>query len=503
MENNANRTDEIMENETLETDVSSPPPVWKKTEWVFLLSALLAAGCYFFAHFPYIFTEISHLPGIGLTLTQWLLVAVSLFAAKKKGRLCLKGHSDGVFLLAIALLLGASYGIWANDSMRLMNLPVVFLATAFSLFSLTDVHPLPILSGQGLWLALKRFVPVHFIHWLLPFRALKNCKIRKNRNFFQYLGAGLICGVPVVVIALFLLSSADAVFGSMIQNSFHLFDHIDFSFFVRVLYTLAGCLFLFSFLYSTVGAPFQPAETKQHHTNPITLITVLAMLGSVYALFVYVQFRYLFFGTEERIREIGYAEYARSGFFQLVALAFLTLFLILPFLALSKKNTAVRVLCALIALLTAVIDYSAFFRMRLYIHSFGLSVLRLITLWGMMMILFALIACVIKCVFPEIRICPALTVLALVSWLALNFGNVDRIVARYQVNGFNSGALSSLDTSYIAGLSPDVLPELERIADESVRKQAITKVHKEMSRRYPVPYDWSISWINIKESRSR
>ena len=65
--------------------------------------------------------------------------------------------------------------------------------------------------------------------------------------------------------------------------------------------------------------------------------------------------------------------------------------------------------------------------MRLYIQAYGLSVLRVATLWGMLMILCALIACLLKCLVPSARVCPALTVLALCTWTALNFGNVDHL----------------------------------------------------------------------------
>ena len=488
-----------MVNEGLEQNMVPQPdaPGWRKWEWMFLIMALLIAGCYFFAHFPCFFAEKCHFPGIGWTISQWIFIAVSLFAAKSKRKLHIKGNPGGVFLLCAALLLGACYAVFNNESMRWMNMPVYFLATASSLFSLSGVNPFPALSASGLRMGLKRFFPSHFIHWLLPFQAIKHIKVQKYRRYFSHIAIGLILGFPAAAIAICLLSSADAYFGSIVQSCFQSMDQINGDYLIRMLCTLALGMCLFSFLCAAAGKPFQPSEKKTYHASSVVLVTVLIMVGTVYALFVYVQFKYLFWGAEKIIQETGYAEYARSGFFQLAALSFLTLLLIFPFLSLGKESRPVRFLCAMTALLTVIIDYSAFLRMKLYIQAFGLSILRVVTLWGMLMILVALTASVVKCVCPAVSICPFLTVLALCTWIALNWGNVDRMVARYQVNSFNRGMLTQLDIAYLSALSPDVLPELERISDEHIRTQALSEARKAFSQYCPRPYDWSLSWLKV------
>ncbi len=497
MENDFSRVPEEAPAEPAGEEAASPLPAWGAWEWLFLLSALLAAGCYFFAHFPYFFTEKGHFPGVGLTVTQVFLASVFLSAGWKMGKLRAKKNFGGWFLLGIALSLGACFTLFADDALRLMNLPVAGLSTACALFSLTGVNPLPALSGRGLRLGLRRFLPAFFTQWLLPLKALKNLPKPGKSEKLRGLGAGLLMGLPVMILAAALLSSADQVFSSLLVSGFTSLDRIDGSALLRLVYTLAGGLCLFSFLTAAAGTPFAPAEPRERRVSSLTLSTVLSMLAAVYALFVYIQFRYLFFGSADAIREIGYAEYARSGFFQLVLLAVLTLALILPCLSWGKESGAVRLLCGFVACLTAVIDFSAFFRMRLYILAYGLSLLRVVTLWGMLMILCALGACLLKCACPALRVCPALTALALCTWTALNLSNVDRLIARYQVCAYNRGALEDLDVSYLASLSPDVLPELERIEEDETRRQALEKARGTLSLRSPHPYDWSLSWLKM------
>ncbi len=502
MENDLLHIEENPIPELAEEEAASSPPAWGAWEWVYLLSALLAAECYFFAHFPWFFTARGHLPGIGLTLSQWLLVVVSLSAARKKGMVCGKSAKGGWFLLMIALALGICFAVFADDGMRMMNLPVVWLTTALALFSLTGTNPLSALEGRGLRLGMRRFLPSFFTRWFLPLKALKNLPRPEKNEKLRGLGAGFLLGLPVVILAAALLSSADQVFSSLLSSGFHSLERIDGSGLLRLLYTLAGSLCLFSFLAGMTEKPFTPGEPKERRASPVIVSTVLAMLASVYALFVYVQFRFLFFGSAEAIRKIGYAEYARSGFFQLVLLAVLTLLLILPSLSLGKNSAAVRLLCGFVVVLTIVIDFSAFFRMRLYIQAFGLSVLRVVTLWGMLMILCILAACLLKCAFPSARVCPALAALVLCTWTALNYANVDRVITRYQVNAYNQGTLKDLDISYLASLSPDVLPELERIEDGTMRGHTLEIACETLSRRSPHPYDWSLCWLKMNSPQA-
>ncbi len=503
MENNTVHNTDIIDWEAENNCAFVPKFDMLKSEWCMLFAAFLAAGFYFFAHFPYIHTVRHHLPGIGLTVTHLIIICTFLIASRKKGCLRIKRNLSGVFLLSVSMLISACYGIYSNDALRLMNLPVLVLTTSVSMFSLTGVNPFPPLSAQALLLGLKRLVPSCFKHFLLPLRSARYMTAGKYRQFFSHLLIGLLLGLPIILLALLLLSSADAVFDSVVFMGLESVGHIDFSFILRLLLTFIAALCLFSFLYDATDKPFEITQKKAFKASHITLITILVMLSTVYAVFVYIQFTCLFFGKQTEIQNIGYAVYARSGFFQLVALAVLTLCLIIPFLSLCRGNKPVRVLCSVISVFICVIDYSAFFRMRLYIQAYGMSVLRLITLWGMLMILCALVACIVKCIKPDTRICPALTVIALCTWICLNYSNIDRQITAYQVSAFNRGTISQLDIDYFASLSPDVLPELSAIKDDAVHDKTIDTITEKLSAKYPILYDWSFSWAGYEDQSAK
>jgi len=430
-------------------------------------------------------------------ISQWAIILAVLFTAWREKLIQIKGNGQGIFLLICAMGLGLCYGIFANDGMRAMNFPVMIAVTAQALFSIGGVNGHSALSGQGLYEGLRRFFPALFSRVSLPFQAISAAFQEKNPRM-RGIGWGLLLCIPVVLIAVLLLSSADGIFGGMVQGAVESAGKIDGQFVRKVAFTVLMGLMLFSFLCTAVENGKELLPARERAVAPAVLIPVLGMLVAVYGLFVYVQFRYLFGNGETALMAGGYAEYARSGFFQLVLLALLTLALILPSLALCRESKAVRALCAMVAGLTIIIDFSAFFRMRLYILHFGLSLLRVVTLWGMLATLAALVMCIVKCFKPSLGISVPIAIAVLASWLMLNFCNVDVRIAQYNVHAYNTGVLAELDAVYLAELSPDVLPALQKIQDEDAKQAALEQAMAIWEEAAPCAYDWSLSWLRVK-----
>ena len=287
-------------------------------------------------------------------------------------------------------------------------------------------------------------------------------------------------------------------------------------------------MLIFSHRAGMLREPVKISPVNPGKKNPTVIRMVLVALAVVYGLFAYVQIRYLFAGAESVKMSGGYAAYARSGFFQLVMVALLTLCLIMPALVLCKEDKSVRILSILVAVLTTVIDVSAFFRMHLYIDVYGLTTLRIVTLWGIGMILLALIAAAVKALLPHVRVCPALAAVILTTWIGMNIMNIDRVVAENQVARLNAeirqdaGQIreSSGWSVQIAALasdqywSPDYYAAFEKIEDGQARSDALGLLEKraeekriphiardiryqERKRREITLYDWNTGWLRI------
>ena len=145
------------------------------------------------------------------------------------------------------------------------------------------------------------------------------------------------------------------------------------------------------------GEPGEPRTLRR--LSRAEWMIPLALLDALFLAFVIVQLTVLFGGHDRVLRTTGltYAEYARSGFWQLLAVAAMTFAVIgavwtLATVRTPRDGVIVRVLLGALVCLTLVIVVSAFHRLRLYEDAFGLTRLRLLTettaLWlGCMLVL--------------------------------------------------------------------------------------------------------------------
>jgi hypothetical protein len=199
----------------------------------------------------------------------------------------------------------------------------------------------------------------------------------------------------------------------------------------------------------------------------VELNVAVAIVDLLFLAFVVVQFRYLFGGRDlvQQTADLTYAEYARHGFFELVAVAALTLPLLLfgdwMLRADARGLRAFRWLAGTLLALLGIVILSALQRMKLYLDQYGLTELRLYAT-GVILWLGAVCAWFAVTVLRGKR--HAFAVGALVAGFAatltLNALNPDALIARTNVTR------PVVDVRYLAGLSDDAVPTLvARLSD--------------------------------------
>ena len=426
------------------------------------------------------------LPGFGMTLWVGLTFsALLLWSAPGK-----KFSRRGTALLTLTVALSLVFSLRADKNLWLMNLPVQLGLMALTCLELRGEANL--FTFRGLMGGLGRCVAGLFRYLPRPFQAATTVLFKQegNRRMKGFLLGVVLC-VPLLAIVVLLLSDADSVFGGYFQNLISAVQTADGAIVLwAAVRFLAGTLMLCS-LCCFMGLAPAPEEkpavpTRTHAAMPAT---VLAALAAVYLLFAYVQFRYLFFAAG--IPAQGYAQYARSGFFQLVAVAFLTLMVVLPCVCRWPGSRAVRGLAGLVTLLTLVILVSAAWRMALYVQAFGLTILRVVTLWGMLALAIALIAALAKALRPRLKIAAPVLMIVVASWILLNYANINARIAEYNVRAWEAQPESvRLDVPYLAySLYPASAPVLEELY----------KDHPELElpspREQPGWFDSSVDWL--------
>jgi hypothetical protein len=198
------------------------------------------------------------------------------------------------------------------------------------------------------------------------------------------------------------------------------------------------------------------------HGRPLTLgatevAVALGALVLLFAAFVAVQARYLFGGSAlvQARAHLTYAEYARHGFFELVAVSLLVLPVILAANAVVQARVQlVRRLSAVLVALEFVVAASALQRLRLYQAQFGLTELRLYATGIVIWLAFVFLWLAATTLRGRRRFAVGAVVLGFAATAALNVVNPDAVIARTNLSR------PQVDAAYLGGLSDDAVPTL-------------------------------------------
>ncbi|HEY6404040.1 MAG TPA: DUF4173 domain-containing protein [Blastocatellia bacterium] len=278
---------------------------------------------------------------------------------------------------------------------------------------------------------------------------------------------GLAIAFPLLLIFGGLLTSADAAFSDLLSR---LFDWDFESLVTHCLLTVVIAWTVAGFLRGVMAGKEMKATDRERPgflwLGVTEVVIVLGLLDILFLSFVVVQFRY-FFGGAARIQAVAgltYAEYARSGFFELVGVAALVLPLLLAAHWLLRKEKArdemiFRVLAGLQIALLFVMIVSALQRMRIYQREYGLTELRVYTtvFMGWLAMIFVWFAMTVLRGRRE-RFAFGAVVTGFIAIGALLAVNPDRLIARVNVEHAIAGR--DFDALYAASLSADALPEL-------------------------------------------
>jgi hypothetical protein len=279
----------------------------------------------------------------------------------------------------------------------------------------------------------------------------------------------LLVSLSVGLVFALLLGSADAVFADLLRSPF---ERVPFSELPRHLLTvgIAGSAFVLTAVRAATPLRLEGAATpiEGGALRPADWISVLVTVDVVFVLFVGVQLFTFFGGRRHVLAESGlsFAEYARSGFRQMLAAATLTGGVIAgawiggrP--AAGRRRVWFVVLSTLLVALAMVVLASAFQRLVLYETQFGYTWPRLIPHVAIVLT-GALLTCgAIATVSGRTAWLPSAALgLGFVALIGLNLFDpeafiADRNIARAEPDGRSR---VELDTFELASLSADAVP---------------------------------------------
>lgn len=293
---------------------------------------------------------------------------------------------------------------------------------------------------------------------------------KKGKGKFGKILLGALIALPVLCVVVPLLISSDAAFEGLMNK----LPDVDVpEIIVSVLFGLFIALLLFSRQFALKDVEVkQASKTERKGIDKTVIGTALVLISLVYVLYILSQTAYFFNAFSGLLKE-GYtvAEYARRGFFEMCAVCFINLGIVFFGMFFcrkydGKRPAAIRLLALFLCVFSLLLDATAMSKMVLYIKSFGMTKLRIVTSLFMIFLAIVFFSVILRLFIKKTPYMKIALIAAALIIGAAGFTGIDRFIADYNVDAYMSGKLDSVDTDTLSKLySYSTVPALVRLGE--------------------------------------
>jgi hypothetical protein len=431
-----------------------------------------------------------------------------------------------LWLMLPILFFAAMFYVRANEEILFMDVLAILVLSAlltnhFSQKYLDEVGWFDYLAGL-VYAGFMAFAGT-FIELGRLFGWLKRRQKREASGQWVSILRGIFLALPILAIFAVLLASADPIFQEkLLWITSFLDPNFDWEpLFQVVIFTGA----ISWFMVGAIVFSITPRQVKRDETSTDTediekqspkffrlnMTEAGIVLGAVvllFAFFVFIQFAYLFSQQADFIESMTYANYARRGFFELVAVSVMSLALMLGLDRSTLKRAQgqqlfFRLACILLVSLTMVILASAWRRMALYEAAYGFSHLRFYVHVFMVCIGILFAVALLDIFRGRAHIFSLGSLLVAIAFLAtLNIVNVDAYIAQHNIDRYREG--KDLDICYFYTMSVDAAPtilDFYQTMEQSETRDAVQEWLYYMRWRTEEPRDFLASNLSYDAAR--
>ncbi len=455
----------MMENYEIIPNAPQPAYPAGRRELIFgllvAICGLLLANCVLFAGL-----------NLGYALAQLLCMLLSVGYLLCSGRK-LTGYTAA--LLGLSLVITAGVARSDDGFVKFVMLCFLFVAVNLALCLQAGQNRRSPRGISSLLDAPEAFFQLGFGKLPESFRGLQEA-LRNGSAVSKKTGAvllGALVALPLLIVVVVLLISADAAFAGLME----LLPSPDVP---QLVVTVIVGICMAAVLYTRMVAlryaqPKQQSERACKGIQALTVNTVLVMVCLVYLVYLFSQLAYVTGGLAGILPK-GYtmAQYARRGFFEMAWLCAINLGLIALAVGLVRKTAktplSTRLFCLFIGLVTLFFVVTTSAKMAMYIGSYGLTRLRVLT---EVIMVFLGLSTALVCLWlfvPKMAYMKAVLLLALAMGAAVLWTDVDTVVARYNVRAYQAGKLERVDVDYLTTLSAGAVPYIAELAEEGNRQ---------------------------------
>ncbi len=296
-------------------------------------------------------------------------------------------------------------------------------------------------------------------------------KLDKKNSKYLYVLLGLVITVPLFIVVFSLLASADAVFREMAEEMLANWRVTD----VFLVCLMIGFMFLASYGILTYLCRKEIKEEVEDSRKwePLIGIPVASIMTALYLVFSVIQIVYLFMGNMQLPEGYTYAEYAREGFFQLLAVSILNLIMVLIGLYFFKPSKVLKGVLIVMSGCTFIMIASSAMRMIIYIQYYYLTFLRILVLWSLVVLALIFIGVIIYILRESFPLFRYSMVIVTGLYLCLSFAHPDYWIAKVNVAGMEDNRSDffkgeAYDDYYtLSELSADAAPVLVEWMDDN------------------------------------
>jgi hypothetical protein len=323
--------------------------------------------------------------------------------------------------------------------------------------------------------------------FVMPFSAFADCptaisqvsKKNSRGKTLTYIAVGICITIPATALIVTLLAQADEAF----SNLFSYFFKDGFKNIITIIFQfLFGIPFAF-YIFGTWMANVDKKNTglltpeknnafltKIRFAPEAMVYTAVTPICLVYFAFFASQTAYFFSAFSSILpKGVTYAEYARRGFFELCGVIVINIFIILAMLLFAKRKTdnapkPLKAFIITLSVFTILLIATALSKMVMYIDNYGLTLKRAYTTWFMVLAGIIFILIIISQFNKRFNFMKAGSIVFVLMFALLCFGDVDAQIAHYNVSCYETGKLNKVDIDMMYDLSDSAVQYIAPLA---------------------------------------
>lgn len=410
----------------------------------------------------------------------YLVYCINKFSPIEKGQLF--ARSGNKFYIISIVLLGISIFLTTDVSaITLAKIGIFLLTISFCLHNVYDDSKW---NFHQYLIAITSFIVNIVENFNTPFGDItlyikehrnsvdeEGNPVEKKNSVIPYILLGLAISIPIVIVIVSLLCRADVVFAKAVGK------FVEFLNINNIIHVLIDVLFAYFIFYSMLAGlskkSYSPKDIKAPDYAAALGITITSVISVIYLAFSLIQIVYLFLGQLELPEGYTYASYAKTGFYELLAVCIINLVMVLVFLSVFKKHTALNIILTIICCCTYIMIASSALRMYIYVCAYNLTKERLFTFLALIVISVLMVGLMIYIYRRDTRLFRYCMIVITCATIFYVFSHSDYWIARYNLSHYgervdkfeeDQKVYIDLDTKYLLNeLSDDAAPVIMNV----------------------------------------